>query len=35
MNEILKTIKSRRSCRNFKPDMLPDDIIQQICEAGT
>ncbi len=35
MNEILKTIKARRSCRNFKSDMLPDDIIQQICEAGS
>ncbi len=35
MNEVLKTIRERRSCRSFKPDMLPDDIIQQICEAGT
>ena len=35
MNEVLKTIYERRSCRNFKPDMLPDDIIRQICEAGT
>ncbi|MBE6876858.1 MAG: nitroreductase family protein [Ruminococcus sp.] len=35
MNEVLQTIKNRRSCRNFKSDMLPDDIIQQICEAGT
>ena len=35
MNEILNAIKTRRSCRNFKPDMLPQDIIDQICEAGT
>ncbi len=35
MNEVLKTIKERRSCRAFKPDMLPDEIIDQICEAGT
>ena len=35
MNEILKTIQERRSCRNFKADMLPDEMIQQICEAGT
>ena len=35
MNEMLQLMQTRRSCRNFKPDMLPDDIIQQICEAGT
>ncbi len=35
MNEVLEIIKKRRSCRNFKSDMLPDDIIRQICEAGT
>jgi len=35
MNEVLKTIKERRSCRKFKPDMLPDETIQQICEAGS
>ena len=35
MNEVLNIIKNRRSCRNFKSDMLPDEIIAQICEAGT
>ena len=35
MNEILNAIKTRRSCRSFKPDMVPQDIIDQICEAGT
>ena len=35
MNQVIQTIKERRSCRDFKSDMLPDDIIQQICEAGT
>jgi nitroreductase len=35
MNEILNAIKTRRSCRNFKPDMVPQEIIDQICEAGT
>lgn len=35
MNEILKAIQERRSCRSFKPDMLPQEIIDQICEAGT
>lgn len=35
MNDILKAIKERRSCRNFKPDIVPQEIIDQICEAGT
>ncbi len=35
MNEVLKKMKTRRSCRDFKPDMLPDDILDQITEAGT
>ncbi|MBR7084147.1 MAG: nitroreductase [Oscillospiraceae bacterium] len=35
MNQVMQTIKQRRSCRDFKSDMLPDDVIQQICEAGT
>jgi nitroreductase len=35
MNEILNAVKTRRSCRNFKPDMIPQEIIAQICEAGT
>ena len=35
MNQVIQTIKERRSCRSFQSDMLPDEIIQQICEAGT
>lgn len=35
MNEVLNAIRTRRSCRNFKPDMVPQEIIDQICEAGT
>lgn len=35
MNEVLNAIKNRRSCRAFKPDMVPQEIIDQICEAGT
>lgn len=35
MNEILNAIKTRRSCRAFKPDMPPQEVIDQICEAGT
>lgn len=34
MNTTLKDIRERRSCRTFKPDMVPKDIIQQIIEAG-
>lgn len=35
MGETLEAIKSRRSVRKFKPDMVPDDIIDKIVEAGT
>ena len=35
MNEILKSLKERRSCRNYKPDMVPQEILDQILEAGT
>ncbi len=35
MNETLKTLKSRRSCRAFKPDMVPKDKLDAILEAGT
>lgn len=36
MNEVIKTIMERRSCRSFDPSRMPsEDIIRQICEAGT
>ena len=35
MNEVLKTIKERRSVRKFKPDPVPQELIDQIMEAGT
>ena len=35
MNETLKALESRRSCRNFKPDMLNKEDICQIVRAGT
>lgn len=35
MNEVIEMIKTRRSIRKFKPDLLPDEIIEQIAEAGT
>ncbi len=35
MNETLNTLKSRRSCRSFKPDMIKDEELKAIIEAGT
>ena len=35
MNETVKTLIERRSCRNFKPDPIPAEILDQILEAGT
>ena len=35
MNEILNSLKERRSCRSYKPDMVPQEILDQILEAGT
>ena len=35
MNEILKGLRERRSCRSYKPDPIPKEILDQILEAGT
>lgn len=35
MNETLKVLESRRSCRNFKPDMVDKETLDQIIKAGT
>ena len=35
MNETLKVLETRRSCRNFKPDMVPDEELDAIIKAGT
>ena len=35
MNETLKTLVERRSCRSYKPDPVPAEIMDQILEAGT
>ena len=35
MENIIEVIKSRRSIKKFKPDMISKDIIEQIVEAGT
>ncbi|MDR0718320.1 MAG: nitroreductase family protein, partial [Treponema sp.] len=33
-NEILKTIKQRRSIRNYKDKQISDDELKTIIEAG-
>ncbi len=35
MNEVLKVLESRRSCRNFRPDMVRDEDLKAIVKAGT
>ena len=35
MNETLKVLETRRSCRNFKPDMVKDEELKAIIKAGT
>ena len=34
MNEVLEAIKKRRAIRYYNPEMLPNDVIEQIVEAG-
>ena len=35
MNETLATLEKRRSCRKFKPDMIKQEELDAILEAGT
>ncbi len=35
MNETLKVLETRRSCRNFMPDMVKDEELKAIIRAGT
>ncbi len=35
MNETIKTLLERRSCRNYKANPIPREILDQILEAGT
>lgn len=35
MNETIKVLETRRSCRNFKSDMIKDEELKTILEAGT
>ena len=35
MNDVIKVLESRRSCRNFKPEIIKEDELKTIIEAGT
>ena len=35
MNETLKTLIERRSCRSYKADPIPTEVLDQILEAGS
>ena len=35
MSDVLETIKRRRSIRKYKSDMVPQDKLEKIIEAGT
>ncbi|MGM9537079.1 MAG: nitroreductase [Candidatus Onthomonas sp.] len=35
MSDLINEILTRRSVRKYKPDMVPQEILEQIVEAGT
>ena len=35
MSETLNVLKTRRSCRSYKPDPVEDEKLNAIIEAGT
>jgi nitroreductase len=35
VNETLKTLIERRSCRSYKSDPIPTEVLDQILEAGS
>ena len=35
MNETLKVMEGRRSCRKFKPEMITDEELNSVIRAGT
>ena len=35
MNQVLQSLKERRSVRSYKPDMVPMELINEVVEAGT
>ena len=34
MNESIKTLETRCSCKAYTDKMIPEDILQEILEAG-
>ena len=34
-DDVMALIKGRRSCRSYKPDAVPEKVIDRILEAGT
>ena len=34
MNETIRTLLTRRSVRQYRDEMIPDDILDTILEAG-
>lgn len=35
MNEALKVLMERRSCRGYRPDPIPEEVLDKILTAGT
>lgn len=35
MNQVIESLLSRRSCRSYKPDMVPEELIAEVAKAGT
>lgn len=35
VNEVLRILETRRSCRSFRPDMVKEEELQAILRAGT
>lgn len=35
MSDILQTLKERRSCRKYKSELIPQETLDKILEAGT
>ena len=35
MNEVLKVLKERRSCRSYRPEQITDEELNAVLEAGT
>lgn len=34
MNDVIQAMIERRSCKKYKPDMVPQELVEQVIEAG-